>query len=130
MKRLAYLVMSVVLLVGCNGTMEDDSYLISNFDPTEPGLILFCPSSNLYAELQLYFVFFLLQLFCHFPDIACTLPPLGNGARLSSCIPPGAPQNMAHDTNRCSRNLIGAYEYVACSLHSKPRVQSSFKHTV
>ena len=41
MKRLAYLVMSVVLLVGCNGTMEDDSYLISNFDPTEPGLILF-----------------------------------------------------------------------------------------
>lgn len=59
--------------------------------------ILFCPSYNLYAELQLYFVFFLLQLFSHFTEIACTLPPLHNGTRLSSCIPPGATQSLAHE---------------------------------
>lgn len=70
--------------------------------------ILFHPSYNLDAELKLYCVFFLLQLFSHFIEIACTLPPLGNGARLSSCIPPGPAQIMAHDVNRCSRNLTGA----------------------
>ena len=41
MKRLAYLMIAVaVLLAGC-GTESDDTYLISTFDPTEPGLVLF-----------------------------------------------------------------------------------------
>lgn len=35
------MIAATVLLAGCNGTMEEDTLLISNFDHTEPGLVLF-----------------------------------------------------------------------------------------